>query len=121
MRAHIFLVMLTCAVKRHMRKAWVPLLFADPEPDTLWQTRDPVLPAQRSAQAEDTAQTGLLPDGTQAHSFRTLIDSLDTIVTSTVPVPGTTAETPRPTIDVITVPNAQQKQACELLKQISKL
>ena len=120
-RAHIFLVMLGYVVEWHMRKAWLPLLFADPELDTLRQTRDPVLPAQRSAQAEDTALTGLLPDGTRAHSFRTLLDSLDTIVTSTVPVPGTASDSPRPTIDVTTVPNAHQNRAYQLLKEISKM
>jgi hypothetical protein len=69
-RAHILLCMLAYCVEWHMREAWRALLFAD-EDQAAKAARDPVAPARRSQQAERKAP---------AHSFRTLLDELSTIV-----------------------------------------
>jgi transposase len=71
-RAHLFLCMLAYYVKWHMMEAWRPLLFAD-EDQQAKRTRDPVAPAQRSAQAEEKVQSKLRADGSIAHSFRSLL------------------------------------------------
>jgi hypothetical protein len=53
-RAHIFLCMLAYYVEWHMREAWRELLFADEDLEAKID-RDPVAPAQRSAQALEWA------------------------------------------------------------------
>jgi hypothetical protein len=83
---HIFLCMLAYYVERHMREAWAELLFAD-EDQAAKATRDPVAPAQRSEAGQTKAQTRRLADGTPAHSFRTLLEQLATIVRNTYRVP----------------------------------
>jgi hypothetical protein len=75
-RAHLLLCMLSYYVQWHLERAWAPLLFRDEEPPEL---ADPVAPAQRSAAALRKARTGRLPDGTPAHSFRTLLAELATL------------------------------------------
>src|SRR6185437_16095258 len=81
-RAHIFLCMLAYYVEWHMREAWRELLFADE--DLIRKThRDPVAAAQRSEAALQKAATHTLEDGSQAHSFRTLLQELATIVRNT--------------------------------------
>ncbi len=75
-RAHVFLCMLSYYVQWHLERAWAPLLFRDEEPPEL---ADPVAPAQRSPAALRKARTGRLPDGTPAHSFRTLLAELATL------------------------------------------
>ncbi len=62
-----------------MREAWRPLLFAD-EDEPAKATRDPVAPAKRSADADRKAAPHQLDDGTPAHSFRTLLEDLASIV-----------------------------------------
>jgi hypothetical protein len=62
-----------------MIEAWRPLLFAD-EDQAAKATRDPVAPAKRSAAALHKVHTHTLEDGTQAHSFRTLLTHLSGIV-----------------------------------------
>ena len=78
-RAHIFLCMLAYYVEWHMQEAWRALLFADQDQDARKRS-DPVAPAQRSAQAELKASTHTLADGSPAHSLRTLLEELSTIV-----------------------------------------
>lgn len=75
-RAHVLLCMLSYYVQWHLERAWAPLLFRDEEPPEL---ADPVAPAQRSPAALRKARTGRLPDGTPAHSFRTLLAELATL------------------------------------------
>src|SRR3972149_2938906 len=111
-RSHIFLCMLAYYVEWHLRQAWRSLLFADEDQQTKTQ-RDPVAPAQRSAAAEHKALTHSLPDGSPAHSLRTLLDELATIVRNICRVPG--AESTAPTFQLVTTPNAKQKRALELL------
>jgi len=99
-----------------MREAWRSLLFADEDQQAKTQ-RDPVAPAQRSAPAEHKALTHTLTDGTAAHSLRTLLDELSTIVRNTCRTPGTEAHAP--TFEIVTIPNANQTRALELLATIA--
>lgn len=114
-RSHIFLCMLAYYVEWHMREAWRALLFADEDLYAKTQ-RDPVAPAQRSAAAEHKAHTHALPDGSPAHSFRTLIEELSTIVRNTCRAPGDDRN--GATFDLLTTPNATQQRALELLNTI---
>jgi hypothetical protein len=75
-RAHVLLCMLAYYVQWHLERAWAPLLFRD---EARPELADPVAPAQRSAAALTKARTGRLPDGTPAHSYRTLLAELGTL------------------------------------------
>ena len=116
-RAHIFLCMLAYYVEWHMIEAWRPLLFAD-EDQAAKATRDPVAPAKRSAAALHKVHTHTLEDGTQAHSFRTLLTHLSGIVRNRCRLPGAPAAN-TPTFQLTTVPTAKQQQALDLLETIS--
>ena len=116
-RAHIFLCMLAYYVEWHMREAWRELMFADEELE-LKASRDPVAPAQRSEAALQKAATHTLDDGrTPAHSFRTLLESLATIVRNTCRTRATKPEAP--TFQIDTAPNRTQQRAFELLRAIA--
>jgi len=115
-RSHIFLCMLAYYVEWHMREAWRPLLFAD-EDQGAKRTRDPVAPAKRSRAAQEKALTRRLPDGSSAHSFRTLLEHLATIVRNTCRTPGAKASVS--TFQIVTTPNPSQRRALELLDTIS--
>jgi transposase len=114
-RAHIFLCLLAYYVEWHLRDVWRELLFADTD-QAAKAARDPVAPAQRSAAAVRKATTNRLDDGTAAHSFATLMSELSTIVRNTCRTPG--AGDDASTFDIVTTPNAKQRQALELIKQI---
>jgi hypothetical protein len=113
-RAHILLCMLAYYVEWHLREAWRALLFAD-EDQAAKATRDPVAPATRSAQAEHKAHTHTLIDGTPAHSFRTLLEELSTIVRNTCRATADSAAT----FTIVTQPNAAQQRALKLLETIA--
>jgi len=115
-RAHIFLCMLAYYVEWHMREAWRALLFAD-EDQAAKAKRDPVAPAKRSAQAEQKALTHTLSDGTPAHSFRTLLEELSTIVQNICRTTKGSAQAP--TFTIVTQPSAVQQRAFELLDTIT--
>ena len=117
-RAHFFICMLAYLVEWHMRKAWAPLCYTDTEPD---ETGDPVLPARRSEPALTKVHTHTLPDGSGAHSFRTLLDSLSTIVRSSHAVPRPGGGKGEATIEVTTRPDAGQERALKLLKDIAAM
>jgi len=72
-----------------MREAWRGLLLAD-EDQAAKATCDPVAPAPRSAAAQHKAPTHHLEDGTPAHSFRTLLDELSTVLRNTCGSRGST-------------------------------
>jgi hypothetical protein len=72
-RAHIFLCLLAYYVRRHMQKAWAPLLYEDEELDTNRTRRDPVAPAQTSASAKRKQKLRKTEDGLPLHSFDTLL------------------------------------------------
>ena len=89
-RAHIFLCMLAYYVEWHMREAWRPLLFCDEDQEAK-KTRDPVAgrtPAKRSEAALRKIRSKKLDDGTEAHSFQTLLKALSTIVRNICRAPG---------------------------------
>jgi transposase len=114
-KAHIFLCMLAYYVEWHMREAWRQLLFADEDlkPKT---RRDPVAAAQRSEAALNKVATHTLEDGSPAHSFRTLLHELSTIVRNTCqPSDGPT----QLTFQMTTVPNPTQQRALQLLNAIN--
>ena len=114
-RAHILLCMLAYYVEWHMRQAWRALLFAD-EDQPAKQQRDPVAPAQRSAAAQRKALTHTLPDGAPAHSFRTLLEELSSIVRNTCRAPN--AEQNHPSFTITTRTNPTQQRALQLLEAI---
>ena len=114
-RAHIFLCMLAYYVEWHMREAWRPLLFSD-EDLAAKATRDPVAPAKRSEAAQEKATSKTLEDGSPAHSFRTLVEDLSTIVRNTCRAPGSPSA---PTFTVVTTPTAAQQRAMDLLEKIT--
>jgi len=107
-RAHILLCMLAYYVQWHLERAWAPLLFRDEQPPEL---ADPVAPAQRSAAAEHKARTGRLPDGTPAHSFRTLLAELATLTRDRVAPAGV----PEAAFEITAIPTALQARALTLL------
>jgi len=107
-RAHILLCLLAYYVQWHLERAWAPLLFRDEQPPEL---ADPVAPAQRSAAAEHKARTGRLPDGTPAHSFRTLLAELATLTRDRVAPAGV----PEAAFEITAIPTALQARALALL------
>ena len=115
-RAHIFLCMLAYYVEWHLREAWRALLFAD-EDQAAKLERDPVAPAERSAEAVEKVTTHTLPNGTPAHSFRTLLEELSTLVRNTCRAPASAARSP--TFDLLTMPTALQRRAFELIEKIT--
>ena len=115
-RAHIFLCMLAYYVEWHMKEAWRELLFSD-EDQQAKKTRDPVAPAKRSAKALEKVHSRSLDDGTEAHSFRTLLESLSTIARNICRRKG--AQPGEPCFTMTTIPDAEQKRAFALLDTIA--
>lgn len=114
-KAHIFLCMLAYYLEWHMREAWRQLLFADEDLKPKIR-RDPVAAAKRSEAALNKVATHTLDDGSPAHSFRTLLQELSTIVRNTCqPSHGST----QLTFQMTTVPNPTQQRALQLLNQIT--
>jgi len=114
-RAHIFLCMLAYYVMWHMLQAWRPLLFCD-EDFQAKATQDPVAPAQRSESALHKVHSKTLDDGSEVHSFHTLLLQLSGIVRNVCRIPG--APPDAPTFDVVTTPSAKQRRAYQLLEAI---
>jgi hypothetical protein len=113
-RAHIFLCMLAWYVEWHMREAWRELTLADEDQDAKL-TRDPVAPAQRSDKALSKVQSRRLADGSHAHCFHTLLETLATIVRNTCRIPGQPAAA---TFDLVTTPSNLQRRATQLIDAI---
>jgi hypothetical protein len=114
-RAHIFLCTLAYYVEWHMREAWRPLTFAD-EDQAAKQTRDPVAAATRSDAALLKVSSRHLQDGSPAHSFRTLLQSLSAIVRNLCRL-GTDPDAP--TFELLTTPDPTQQRALDLLGALS--
>jgi transposase len=114
-RAHLFLCMLAYYVTWHMSEAWRALLFADEDQARLAE-RDPVAPATRSDAALQKVASKQLADGSPAHSFRTLLNELSTIVRNTCRRHDATSADEIFEID--TTPNTKQAQALDLIQQI---
>ena len=115
-RSHIFLCMLAYYVEWHMKGAWRELLFCDEEQEQK-KDRDPVAPAKRSAKALKKVRSKRLEDGTVAHSFRTLLVSLSTIVRNTCR--RQEAQPSEPCFTMMTTANADQKRALNLIDTIT--
>jgi transposase len=115
-RAHIFLCTLAYYVEWHMREAWRELMFADTEQQAK-ATRDPVAPAKRSKAALAKAARHTLDDGTPAHSFRTLLEELGTVVRNTCRTRGSSDDAPR--FEIVTTTNPKQARATKLLQAIT--
>ena len=98
-----------------MREAWRELTFADADQDAK-ASRDPVAAAQRSESALRKLASRKLDDGAPLHSFSTLMAALGAIVRNTCRTPG--AEPDSPTFNITTTPDAAQRRALELIKQI---
>jgi len=114
--SHIFLCMLAYYVKWHMLEAWRELLFSDEDQEPK-RERDPVAPAKRSTGALNKVHSQRLDDGTQVHSFHTLLMDLATIVRSTYHRKGGAPSEAKFTLT--TRPSAKQKRALELLDTIT--
>jgi len=114
-RAHIFLCMLAYYVMWHMLQAWRSLLFCDEDLQAK-ATQDPVAPAERSESALHKVHSKTLDDGSEVHSFHTLLQQLSGIVRNVCRIPG--APPDAPTFNVVTIPNAKQRRAYQLLEAI---
>ena len=114
-RAHLFLCMLAYYVKWHMSEAWRDLLFADADQERRAEA-DPVAAATRSDAALEKIAAKVLDDGSPAHSFRTLLNELSTIVRNTCRRPD--ADATEQTFEIDTTPNAKQRQALDRINAI---
>jgi len=108
-RAHLLLCMLAYLVQRIMQQSLAPLLFVDEAPP---ERPDPVAPALRSETAKRKEQTKRTADGHPAHSFRTLMANLASLVKNRVILGG--AE-PKAAFTMITQPTPLQARAFALL------
>jgi hypothetical protein len=107
-RAHALVCMLACYLAWHLRRTLAPLCFTDEQPPP---RTDPVAPAQRSADATAKASHHRLPDGSPAHSFRTLLDHLGTLTRDEIEFVDPTGAR----IHKLTSPTPTQRRAFELL------
>jgi transposase len=113
-RAHIFLCMLTYYVEWYMREAWRPLLFTD---EAKTKSVDPVAPAKRSDAALQKVQSKRLEDGTEVHSFQTLLKLMSQIVRNECRLSN--ANSDEHSFKIVTTPNEKQKRAYHLLDNIT--
>jgi len=114
-RAHLFLCMLAYYVQWHMSEAWRGLLFADEDLQRRVE-RDPVAPATRSQAAQEKIASKCLPDASPAHSFRTLLNELTTLVRNTCRRKN--ADAHEASFQLDTRPNAKQQEALRLIDTI---
>ena len=91
----------------HLRRAWAPLTFTDPDPPA---QDNPVTPARRSTRAQAKASGQHDPAGRPYHGFRGLLDHLATLTRNEVRFAGT-----RATVPVLAEPTSTQREAFELI------
>jgi hypothetical protein len=108
-RAHIFLCMLAYYVEWHMREAWRELMFADEDLERKKHAR--------SAAALKKVATRKLKDGSPAHSFRTLLEDLSTIVRNTCE--ALAGNKTGSTFQMTTLRSPAQQLALNLLQEIA--
>jgi hypothetical protein len=77
-RAHLFVCLLSYYVQWEMRRALVPLLYADEEVGQQRGVSDPVAPARPSPSARRKKSEHVREDGLPLHSFTTLMMELGT-------------------------------------------
>jgi hypothetical protein len=94
-----------------MRRKLAPLLFDDTDKEAAEAARASVVAkAQPSPAAIRKQTTGVTPDGTPVHSFRTLLADLATLARNTI----VTAVAPNLPLTVLTRPTTVQQRALEL-------
>lgn len=108
-RAHLLLCMLAYWVQREMQRALAPLLFVDEAPP---ERPDPVAPAPRSRAATSKDRSQRTAEGFPVHSFRTLLDTLATVVKNWTRPSGAGPEAAFP---MYTEATRQQQSAFDLL------
>jgi transposase len=112
-RAHILLCMLAYYVEWHMRQLLAPLLFDDHDKSQARAARASVVaPAQRSAVALRKASTKKTDDGSQAHSFQTLLGDLATLTRNRIQP----TDEKLPAFDMLTMPTTLQQRVFNLLR-----
>jgi hypothetical protein len=77
---------------------------------------DPVAAAERSPAALQKAKSKCLDDGSEAHSFHTLLKLMSQIVRNECRAKDSGSDAP--TFEIVTTPSKKQKQAYDLLKTI---
>ena len=112
-RAHILLCLLAYYVEWHMRAALAPLLFDDEQLEENRAKRDPVAPAQPSAEARRKKAQRLTPGGLPIHSFDTLLKHLGTLARNRCRLK---ADPQAPAWHQLTEEDPLQAKAFELLK-----
>ena len=112
-KAHIFLCVLAYHVEWHMRQRLAELLYVDEEIPATRSTRDPVLPAQPSAEAKAKKQTHQNAQGLPVQSFRSLLAELATQSQNVCCMAGDQKQ--GPTATMLAMPTALQRRAFELL------
>jgi transposase len=111
-RAHILLCMLAYYVEWHMRQLLAPLLFDDHDKSQARAARASVVaPAQRSAVALRKASTKKTDDGSQVHSFQTLLGDLATLTRNRIQP----TDEKLPAFDMLTMPTTLQQRVFNLL------
>lgn len=111
--AHLFICLLATYVRWHLERAWATLTYRDHDPLN-GSERDPVAPARRSDAADRKAATHTTADGEIVHSFKTLLESLGTIVRNTHQHPQTGV-----TFTLDTIPTPHQQHALALVDTIT--
>ena len=112
-KAHVFLCMLAYYVEWHMRQALAPMLFDDHEKQTAQLNRKSIVaPAQRSEAAIKKVRNKRCVDRMPVHSFRTLLEDLNTICKNTVVVKKADDSA---TFEKITQASVVQQRALDLL------
>jgi len=106
-KAHVLICMLACYLTWHLRRAWAPLTYTDPDPPA---QDNPVTPARRSAAAQAKASCQYDAAGRPYRSFRGLIEHLATLTRNQVRYTGTEV-----TIAMLAEPTSAQRQAFELI------
>ena len=111
--AHIFLCLLAYYVEWHLRGAWAPLLFEDEERREERKRRDPILPAQPSASAQEKKRSHLTADRLPVHSFQSLLADLASRARVTYEMK---AGDSKPTCQQVPEPTSLQARAYELIR-----
>jgi transposase len=77
-RAHLFLIMLSYYVEWHMRQAWIPITFSDPDRKRILPG-NPVAPTEKSETAKRKSSSKMTDDGLRVQRFRGVLDALANI------------------------------------------
>jgi hypothetical protein len=105
-RAHVLLVTLAAYLLWHLRRAWAPLTYTDPEPPV---RTDPVAPARRSEKAERKASRRRDADDQPLYTFGGLLTHLATLTRNHIQLPTGHH------LDQLTTATPVQRRAFELI------